>query len=121
MRDQCSRSISPYGGVAEEKDWRLSPFLYFVQSFFCWPYCQAAKASRNMVSVARTAPPNSLWRLGALRNLPAFLKLVWQTSPGLCAAQALLRLVRAVLPAAALYVGALIIDEVVRLAREPSP
>ena len=60
-------------------------------------------------------------RLGALRNLPPFLKLVWQTSPGICVAQGVLRLVRALLPVAALYVGALIIDEVVRLTRAPSP
>ena len=26
-------------------------------------------------------------RLGALRNLPPFLKLVWQTSPGIAIAQ----------------------------------
>jgi ATP-binding cassette, subfamily B, bacterial len=55
-------------------------------------------------------------RLGALRNLPPFLKLVWQTSPGLAATDMGLRLVRALLPVATLYVGKLIIDEVVRLA-----
>ncbi|HEY4998520.1 MAG TPA: ABC transporter transmembrane domain-containing protein, partial [Usitatibacter sp.] len=60
-------------------------------------------------------------RLGALRNLPPFLKLVWQTSPGIAAAQILLRLVRALIPVAALYVGAKIIDEVVRLTHAPSP
>jgi ATP-binding cassette subfamily B protein len=60
-------------------------------------------------------------RLGALRNLPPFLKLVWQTSPGIAIAQGSLRLLRALLPVAALYVGALIIDEVVRLTRAPSP
>src|SRR5258708_19913372 len=60
-------------------------------------------------------------RLGALRNLPPFLKLVWQTSPGIAIAQGLLRLLRSLLPVAALYVGALIIDEVVRLTHAPSP
>jgi ATP-binding cassette subfamily B protein len=55
-------------------------------------------------------------RLGALRNLPPFLKLVWQASPRLAAADVALRLVRALLPVATLYVGKLIIDEVVRLA-----
>lgn len=58
-------------------------------------------------------------RLGALRNLPPFLKLVWQTSPGITFADVALRLVRALLPVAALYVGALIIDEVVRLTQLP--
>jgi ATP-binding cassette subfamily B protein len=55
-------------------------------------------------------------RLGALRNLPPFLKLVWRTSPALTIGQALLRIVRALLPVATLYVGKLIIDEVVLLA-----
>ncbi|HEX6737492.1 MAG TPA: ABC transporter ATP-binding protein [Vicinamibacteria bacterium] len=55
-------------------------------------------------------------RLGALRNLPPFLKLVWQTRPPLAAADVALRLVRALLPVATLYVGKLIIDDVVRLA-----
>jgi ATP-binding cassette subfamily B protein len=60
-------------------------------------------------------------RLGALRNLPPFLRLVWQTSPGISIAQVALRLVRALIPVAALYVGAKIIDEVVRLTHAPSP
>jgi ATP-binding cassette, subfamily B, bacterial len=60
-------------------------------------------------------------RLGALRNLPPFLKLVWQTSPGISVAQVSLRLARALIPVAALYIGAKIIDEVVRLTHVPSP
>jgi len=58
-------------------------------------------------------------RLGALRNLPPFLKLIWQTSPALTLALSLLRLARALLPVATLYVGKLIIDEVVLLAQTP--
>jgi ATP-binding cassette subfamily B protein len=58
-------------------------------------------------------------RLGALRNLPPFLKLAWRTSPALTLGQSLLRVVRALLPVATLYVGKLIIDEVVLLARTP--
>ncbi|HVN35328.1 MAG TPA: ABC transporter ATP-binding protein [Casimicrobiaceae bacterium] len=56
-------------------------------------------------------------RIGALRNLPPFLRLVWQTSRTLTLGQCALRLLRAVLPVAALYVGKLIIDEVVALTR----
>ena len=59
-------------------------------------------------------------RLGALRNLPPFLKLVWRTSPALTASQAALRIVRALLPVVTLYVGKLIIDEVVLLAARAS-
>ena len=58
-------------------------------------------------------------RFGALRNLPPFMVLIWRTSPGLMVATLMLRLVRAVLPVATLYVGKLIIDEVVQLSRRP--
>ena len=61
------------------------------------------------------APKSLRERVGALRNLPPFLKLVWQTNPALTLAQCLLRLIRALLPVATLYVGKLIIDEVVVL------
>jgi ATP-binding cassette subfamily B protein len=54
-------------------------------------------------------------RVGALRNIPPFLRLVWQTSPPLALASLVLRLVRAFIPVATLYIGKLIIDEVVRL------
>jgi ATP-binding cassette subfamily B protein len=52
-------------------------------------------------------------RFGALRNLPPFLSLIWQTSRGMTAATLVLRLIRALLPVATLYIGKLIIDEVV--------
>lgn len=39
-------------------------------------------------------------RFGALRNLPPFLKLIWQTNRGLTVANLGLRLVRALLPVA---------------------
>ncbi len=61
------------------------------------------------------APRSLRERVGALRNLPPFLKLVWQTNPSLTLAQCALRLVRALLPIVTLYVGKLIIDEVVML------
>jgi ATP-binding cassette subfamily B protein len=57
-------------------------------------------------------------RFGALRNLPPFLKLIWETSPTLTALGVVLRLLRALLPVATLYVGKLIIDEVVPLAQQ---
>jgi ATP-binding cassette subfamily B protein len=53
--------------------------------------------------------------------VPPFRKLVRQTSPGISIAQAGLRLARAMLPVAALYIGALIIDEVVRLTISSRP
>jgi ATP-binding cassette subfamily B protein len=59
-------------------------------------------------------------RVGALRNLRPFVAMVWRTSPGLTAASVALRLARALLPVATLYVGKLIIDDVVRLAQAPA-
>ena len=55
-------------------------------------------------------------RFGALRNIGPFLSLIWRTSPTLTAWDVALRVVRALLPVATLYVGKLIIDEVVLLA-----
>ena len=60
-------------------------------------------------------------RLGTLGNLPRLLRLIWRTSPGLTLATVGLRLLRALLPTAALYVGKLIIDAVVAEARLPHP
>ncbi|MGV8839781.1 MAG: ABC transporter ATP-binding protein [Bauldia sp.] len=57
--------------------------------------------------------------MGALRNVPPFIKMVWQTNRALTAASLLLRLVRAVLPVATLWMAKLIIDEVVMLAQLP--
>jgi len=54
-------------------------------------------------------------RLGALRNLPPFLAMVWGSSRALTATTVAVRLVRALLPVATLFVGKLIIDEVVHL------
>jgi ATP-binding cassette subfamily B protein len=58
-------------------------------------------------------------RVGALRNLPPFLRQIWSTSPGMTVASLSLRTVRALLPIATLYVGKLIIDEAIRLAGHP--
>jgi ATP-binding cassette subfamily B protein len=58
-------------------------------------------------------------RVGALRNLPPFLRQIWSTSPAMTVASLSLRAVRALLPVATLYVGKLIIDEAVRLAGHP--
>src|ERR1700758_3266421 len=63
------------------------------------------------------APTSIRERVGALRNLPPFLKLVWHTSPPISVAVIVLRLIRALLPVATLYVGALIIDAVVKAAQ----
>jgi ATP-binding cassette subfamily B protein len=68
----------------------------------------------------REAPP---WRerLAALRHLPPFLRMVWETHRGLTATMVALRLVRAFVPLATLWVAKLIVDEVVHLTRIAEP
>jgi ATP-binding cassette, subfamily B, bacterial len=56
-------------------------------------------------------------RFSALSNLPRFFRLVWQTSPPIMIANSILRIIRASTPVAILYVGKLIIDQVVMLSR----
>lgn len=58
-------------------------------------------------------------RFSALANLPAFFKLVWQTSPTFTLLNAVLRLVRSAIPVAVLYIGKLIIDQVVHIVQNP--
>ena len=58
-------------------------------------------------------------RFSALRTLRPFIAMVWRASPSLLAASLALRLVRALVPVVALYVGKLIIDDVVRLVQMP--
>ena len=54
-------------------------------------------------------------RFSALNNLPRFLKLVWQTSPALTISNIILRIVRSAIPVSILFVGKLIIDQVILL------
>lgn len=54
-------------------------------------------------------------RLSSFKNLPALFSLVWQSSPSKTIISFTLRLVRSAMPVALLYVGKLIIDQVVAL------
>jgi ATP-binding cassette, subfamily B, bacterial len=65
---------------------------------------------------AGTARPSLRARFRAMRNIPPFLREIWQTSRLLTLASLGLRLLRALMPVATLYVGKLIIDEAIRLA-----
>ena len=58
-------------------------------------------------------------RLGALKNLGPFIAMVWRTSPQLTAGALALRAVRALVPIVTLYIGKLIIDDIVHLVRMP--
>ncbi|WP_445680948.1 ABC transporter ATP-binding protein [Radicibacter daui] len=69
----------------------------------------------------RPPGPATPGNLAALKHVPALLALVWASSPPLTLASFGLRILRALMPLAALYVGKLILDEVVRLVALPSP
>ncbi len=58
--------------------------------------------------------------LKAYRNVPRFLRLVWETHRGMALGNVLLRIVQAAMPVAQLYVGKLIIDAVVTLVDLPA-
>ena len=73
------------------------------------------RAARQQQRGGQTADLTFRERLGALRHLPPFFRLVWETSPALFVANLGLRLVRALIPVTALWVGKLVIDEVVRM------
>ncbi|MEL6638355.1 MAG: ABC transporter ATP-binding protein [Bacteroidota bacterium] len=51
----------------------------------------------------------------ALKNLPPFFRLIWQASPRMTLANILLRIIKAGVPLATLYIGKEIIDTVIAL------
>ncbi len=57
--------------------------------------------------------------LQSLKLLIPFFRMIWRTSPGLTLANVFLRLFKAAIPLGQLYVGKLIIDEVIRLISAP--
>ena len=71
--------------------------------------------------IVDTAPPSWGERLRAMRNLPPFLSMVWRTHRGMVAGICALRLLRAFVPIATLWVGKLIVDAVVLATRTGQP
>ena len=65
--------------------------------------------------VPKSAPEKLSWRdrLASLRNVRPLLGMVWETSPALVMASIVLRLFRALMPLAMLWVSKLILDAVV--------
>ena len=54
-------------------------------------------------------------QLGAIKNLPEFFRLIWRTDRLLTTSNFLLRIIRAAIPISLLYIGKLIIDEIVNV------
>jgi ATP-binding cassette subfamily B protein len=52
-------------------------------------------------------------RISAFKNLPRFFVMIWETSPPMAIGNILLRLVKAAIPVVMLWVGKLIIDEII--------
>jgi len=52
-------------------------------------------------------------RLEAFKNLPRFFKMIWETSPSMTLGNVLLRITKAAIPVVMLWVGKLIIDEII--------
>ena len=57
--------------------------------------------------------------LRSLKLLIPFFKMIWRTSPSLTLSNIILRIIKSAIPVAQLYVGKLIIDEVIRLISAP--
>nr|WP_237144384.1 ABC transporter ATP-binding protein [Pontibacter pamirensis] len=73
------------------------------------------KGTRAAADKTDTEKKSFREQLGALKNLPKFFQLIWNTSKRMTITNMLLRLVKSALPITMLYVGKLIIDEVIRL------
>ncbi len=71
--------------------------------------------SHGAASAAPRTGPSLRERFDAMRNLPPFLRQIWQTSRGLTLTSIGLRVLRALIPVASLYIGKLIIDEAIHL------
>jgi len=75
----------------------------------------------DFFSVFRPAPPSDpdqkklsiQERLSAFKNLPRFFRMIWDTSPSMTIGNAALRIIKAAIPVVMLWIGKLIIDEII--------
>lgn len=61
----------------------------------------------------KTDKPSFRDRLDAFKNLPRFFKMIWETSPAMTIGNVVMRIVKAAIPVVMLWVGKLIIDEII--------
>ncbi|MCZ4408858.1 ABC transporter ATP-binding protein [Cryomorphaceae bacterium 1068] len=57
--------------------------------------------------------PSFRERLDAFKNLPRFFKMIWETSPSMTFGNVVMRIIKAAIPVVMLWVGKLIIDEII--------
>lgn len=74
------------------------------------------KQTKNTINFQQTTLKE---RLSALTNLPAFFKLVWQSNPKKTFLSFLFRILRSAMPVTLLYIGKLIVDQVILLHNTP--
>src|SRR5690554_4339619 len=60
-------------------------------------------------------------RLEAFKNLPRFFKMIWETSRSMTLGNMLLRVIKAAIPVVMLWVGKLLIDEIILQIDNPVP
>ncbi|HEX5438436.1 MAG TPA: ABC transporter ATP-binding protein [Gemmatimonadaceae bacterium] len=82
-------------------------------SFACMSHPAFRPKARRRHPAAPERAPSWRERLQALRYVPPLVRLVWQSHAGFTVAMVVLRLSRAFIPVATLWVGKLIIDVVV--------
>jgi ATP-binding cassette, subfamily B, bacterial len=80
----------------------------------------APKTEKTTLSPGEKPPPTFRERYQALKNLPAFFRQIWETQPWLTSGNLILRIFRSAIPLLTLWIGKLIIDEVVLLVSRKS-
>jgi ATP-binding cassette, subfamily B, bacterial len=83
-------------------------------NFFSWLQSKPVAAPAKEAPTAKESPTFKE-NLSALSHLPKFFRWVWETSPPLFLADVLIRIARAAVTPATLYVGKLLIDEILFL------
>lgn len=63
----------------------------------------------------RKAPTTIQEQISALKNIPEFFRLIWQTNRGMTIGNVILRGVKSAIPLTMLYIGKEIIDEIIRI------
>ena len=79
----------------------------------------SSRSEKKLPETDEKEKPGFRERFDALKNLPEFFRQIYHTQPWLTTGNLLLRLLRSVIPLLTLYLGKLIIDEVVLLTSKP--
>jgi ATP-binding cassette subfamily B protein len=67
----------------------------------------------------KSEKPSFRDRLDAFKNLPRFFKMIWETSPSMTIGNVVMRIIKAAIPVVMLWIGKLIIDEIIFQMDEP--